>query len=64
MTVRDMLNLYQSWIDDYLDSRIRIASLGNEPEADSFYAGIITGFNNAYILLQKHEKEGLEPCSN
>ena len=63
MTVKDMLDLYQSWIDDYSERRIHIASLGDKPEAESFCAGVITGFNNAYILLQNYEKEGLEPCS-
>ena len=63
MTVKDMLDLYDSLINDYKLKQRRIANKGNEPEAESFCAGVIAGFNNAYILLQNYEKEGLKPST-
>lgn len=62
MTVKDMLDLYQGWIDEYEEKREKIMSEGFAKEvAYAFCMGVMLGLNNAYIELQKYEKEGLEP---
>ena len=63
MTVKDMLDLYQSKINDFYKSIHEYSSV-EDSESEMFYRGVVVGFRYAYIELQKYEEKGLKPCND